>query len=126
MSLKRIKTIALATAVLASAGIGMAGSADAHVYRHYGWHSGWHVGWHRHAHWRHYGFARHAVYGYAAPAAVYGSAGCGCPSATYGYAAPAVYGGGGCCAGDYYGYGGGLFGLGFPGGGLLGLGLGPL
>lgn len=123
MSLKRIKTLALATAIIASAGIGFTGYAQAHV-RHYGWHSGWHKDWHRHAHqWR------RMHYGFAAPVASYG---CGAP-AVYGSAAPAFYGAAGpscgCCGAGagYYGYGGdaGLFGLGFPGGGLLGLGLGP-
>lgn len=124
MSSKRIKTLALATAVMTSVGIGFAGYAEAHPYRHVGWHSGWHRDWHNSSlHWRrHYGFVRPAFYGYARPAAVYD------------YAAPAVYGAAapscGCVGQGAYGYGGyaddGLFGLGFGGGGLLGLGLGPL
>lgn len=124
MVLKSIKTIALATAIVASAGLGFATVAEAHGVRHYGWHSGWHKDWHRHAR-AHYG---RAVYGYAAPATYGYGGGCG----TYGYAgdmyaAPATYGyaGYGAAPCDAYGYGGGgLFGLGW-GGGLFGLGLGP-
>lgn len=123
MILKSLKTIALATAIVAGAGLTFASVAEAHAYRHYGWHYGWHKGWHRHAH-VHY---RRVVYGYAAPVAYGYGGGCG----TYGYAgdmyaAPATYGyaGAPCDAYGYGGYNGGLFGLGW-GGGLFGLGLGP-
>ncbi|MEK4035589.1 hypothetical protein WOC76_05575 [Methylocystis sp. IM3] len=129
MSLKCVKTIALATAIAASAGLVFTTAADAHVYRRCGSHYGWSKGWHRHHH-HHWGYMRRAVYGYAAPVA-------------YGYGAPAAYGyGGSCCGGcgtygyagatyaaspyGAYGYAGdgGLFGLGV-GGGMFGLGLGP-
>jgi len=124
MNSKRIRTLALATAVMAGAGIGFSGYAEAHPYRHVGWHGGWHRDWHNSSvHWRrHYGFARPVTFGYARPAAVYG------------YAAPAAYGAAAsscdCFGPGNYGYGGyadgGLFGMGFDGGGLFGLGLGPL
>ncbi len=70
MSLKHIKTLALATAIITVAGISFTTGADAHVRRHVGWHSGGHYDWHnQNIHWRrHYGFAPRAVYGYAAPA----------------------------------------------------------
>lgn len=118
MALKHMKTLIMATAIVA-AGVGFAGSAEAR-HRHYGWHSGWHKDWHRHTAYR-----GHARYGYVAPVR------------RYGYAAPAAYGMGAYgysaapgawnCPGTYGygGYGGGLMGMGFGGTpGLFGLGLG--
>ncbi|WP_457797889.1 hypothetical protein [Methylocystis sp. S23] len=105
MASNRIKTLALAAAVVTCAGVGYSSVAEAHhrTARHYGWHSGWHRDWHNH---------RRVHYGYMRPA-------------TYAYGGYPAYG---CATPGYYGYAGdgGLFGMGFDGGGLLGLGLGPL
>jgi hypothetical protein len=135
MALKHMKTLIMATAI-AAAGVGFAGSAEAHqrTTRHHGWHSGWHKDWHSHV--AHRGHAARMARTYATPVRRYGYA---APVGRYGYSAPAAYGMGGYgysaapgawnCPGTYGygGYGGGLMGMGFGGTpGLFGLGLGIL
>jgi hypothetical protein len=120
MSSKRIRTLAFATAIALCGGVGFSSVAEAHyrTCRPHGWHYGWHKGWHAHRGYAYRGYTR---YGFARPA-TYGYGGYGLYGANVYGAAP------GCVTPGYYGYAGdgGLFGMGFDGGGLLGLGLGPL
>lgn len=84
MSSKRIKTLALATAIAICSGVGFFGAAEARnrATRHYDWHFGWHSAHHG---WARYGYPRLATYAYGGYDGAVGAAIYGCPPAYSGY-----------------------------------------